>query len=145
MSAKQRKQGSRRLDPRLAAALDRGRRLRSKMATAEGGAMSCGEAARLLKISESALLKRWREHRLVGWSRGKGVFFPRWQFAHDRLLPGVEEILQTFASNDHWRVMGYFLCERLSLNKRRPLDLLREGAVTAIVNHAKAYAHDDVW
>jgi hypothetical protein len=145
MAPRLRKQPSQRVDPRLAAALARGRRLRAQMARAEGGAMSCRETARFLKMPESAVLKRWREHRLVGWRRGKGVFFPRWQFTDRRLLAGIEDILQTFASDDHWRIMGYFLCTRLSLNKRRPLDLIRAGEVAAIVNHAKAYAREDLW
>jgi hypothetical protein len=145
MPIKRSKQLQLRLDPRVVAALARGKRLRRKMAEAEGGAMTCRETARLLGITESAVLKNWKGHGLIGWVRGKNVFFPRWQFIGGRLLPGIEEILQTFASDDHWRLMAYFLCTRHSLNNRRPLDLIRSGELSAIIDHAKAYAREDLW
>ncbi|HZR19086.1 MAG TPA: hypothetical protein VFE51_17495 [Verrucomicrobiae bacterium] len=115
------------------------------MARAEGGAVSSADAARLLGVSEKTVLNRWRHHRLVGWKKRTQVFFPVWQFRDGQPLPGVEEILGIFSSDDHWRIMGYFLLNRLSLGEQRPLDLLREGKVALVIQHAKAYGKEDLW
>jgi hypothetical protein len=132
-------------DPRLIRAYERGRVVRRQMAKDEGGAIACSKAAQLLSISEAGILRHWREHRLVGWKRGSDVFFPVWQCKCAKVLPGIEEVLAVFASDDHWRVMGYFLMTRASLQDKRPLDLLRSGQVAEIVAHAKAYAAENLW
>jgi hypothetical protein len=54
--------------------------------------------------------------------------------------------VKIFHSDDHWRVIAYFLCQRLSLQQRRPLDLLRSGGKAAeIITHAKCYAREDLY
>jgi hypothetical protein len=135
----------RKRDHQLAAAIARGERLRRQMSLAEGGAITCAETACLLRISEAAVLKRWRDHRLIGWTKRTDTLFPVWQFKGRKLLAGVEAVLRIFRSDEHWRVMAYFLCERLSLQERRPLDLLRSGKVAEVIRHAKAYAREDLW
>lgn len=137
--------GAPQMDPRLAAALARGEMVRQQLAVAEGGSISTAQAARLLGASKATALRRWRTHRLVGWRQGKAVRFPVWQFAGDKLLPGIEEVLQVFQSSDHWRVMVYFLGNRRSLAGRRPLDLLREGKVAEVMAHAKVYEVENTW
>jgi hypothetical protein len=133
------------MDPRLAAAISRGDVVRQQLTVDEGGSVSTAETARLLGVAKSTVLRRWRAHRMVGWRQARAVRFPVWQFAGAKLLPEIEEILQIFHSDDQWRVMMYFLGNRLSLAGRRPLDLLREGKVPQVVAHAKAYAADDNW
>lgn len=102
---------------RLAAALVRGERLRKKMSGAEGGAISSAETSRLLGIRETAVLKRWHRHRLIGWTKKTRTFFPVWQFSGGKLLPGIEEVLKIFRSDDHWRVLAYFLCSDSRWNR----------------------------
>lgn len=51
----------------VAGALRRGLDAREKMATEEGGAMSALKAARLLRISTVAVLRRARLYQLVAW------------------------------------------------------------------------------
>lgn len=133
------------LDPRVAAAIVRGEIVRWKLAAAEGGAISGKETAPLLGISEAAVIRRWRGHRLVGWKVRNAVHFPVWQFQGRTLLTGIEDVLQIFRSDDQWRVLIYFLGKRLSLNRRRPLDLLRRGEAAEVVRHATAYAVDNTW
>jgi hypothetical protein len=137
--------GAPNMDPRFAAAIARGDVVRQQLTVDEGGSISSTEAAHLLGVAKATVLRRWRAHRMVGWKQAKEVRFPVWQFAGAKLLPGIEEILQIFHSDDQWRVMMYFLGNRLSLEGRRPLDLLREGKVPKVVAHAKAYASDDNW
>ncbi len=68
------------LDPRVAAAIARGEIAKKKMAVAERGAISCAEAGRVLGITQAAVIRRWRRHRLVGWPEGQAEHFPVWQF-----------------------------------------------------------------
>jgi hypothetical protein len=137
--------GTKALDPRYAAALARGAILRKKIAAAEGGSISPAKAAQVLGISETAVLKRWRDHRLVGWSDGKSIHFPVWQFSGNKLRPGIVETLQIFRSDEQWRVLMYFLANRESLNGERPLDLLRRGEASKVIEHAASYAQDGIW
>jgi len=133
------------IHPALAAAYARGKIAREKMSLAEGGWISAAKAARLLGISVPQVLCRWRCHRLIGWPHGKAVRFPAWQFTDGKLLPGIEEVLQIFRSNDWWRIVLYFLGTRRSLSNERPLDLLRRGESEKVIRHAADYAQDNEW
>ena len=139
--------GGPRMDHRLADAIARGEIIRQKLAAAERGSMSTAQAARLLGVSKTTVLRRWRRHQLIAWSHGKSVRFPVWQFTGGKTLNGIEPILRIFSSNDQWRVMRYFLGGRLSLKRRRPLDLLREGKVAEVIAHAEAHAapEENTW
>lgn len=141
----ERSPGARRMNLRLAEASDLGEVVRQKLAADEGGSVSGAQAARLLGISKATVLRRWRGHRMVGWSEGKMARFPVWQFAGSKMLRGIEDVLQIFQSDDQWRVMRYFLGKRHSLADRRPLDLLRRGKVAEVLAHAKAFATDNTW
>lgn len=133
------------LDPRYAAALARGVIARKKMATAEGGAISPARAAQILQVTERTVIRRWCAFRMIAWRDENGIHFPIWQFRHGKLLAGVEKVLQVFRSDDQWRVLLYFLGARYSLNRERPLDLLRRGEAAKVVAHAKALAEDNNW
>lgn len=87
-------------DSRLAAVIARGEVVREKLAADEGGSISTAEAARLLGVSKTTVLRRWRNHRLVAWKDGRSVRVPVWQFAGHKMLKGIEETLQIFASDD---------------------------------------------
>ncbi len=87
-----------------------------------------------------------REFKVVYW-RAKGAYrYPKWQFdAAGTLLPGIQDVLQIFKSNDEWRVMRYFLGKRRQLDERRPLDLLREGEIGRVLAHARLHFEDNTW
>ena len=133
------------IDPRLADAIARGELVRRQLATAEGGSISTAQAARLLGLSKSTVLRRWHRYRLIAWKHGRSVRIPAWQFAGHKMLRGIEDVLQIFASDDQWRVMRYFLATRHSLIGRRPLDMLREGKTEEAVAHTKVYAAENTW
>jgi hypothetical protein len=133
------------LDPRYAAALARGVIAKKKMAASEGGAISPARAARVLGVTERSVIKRWCAFRIIAWRDEKGMHFPVWQFRNGKLLTGVESVLKVFRSDDQWRLMLYFLGARRSLNRERPLDLLRRGEAAKVVSHAKALAEDGSW
>jgi excisionase family DNA binding protein len=133
------------MDLLLAAALARGEAVRQKLAIAEGGPVSTAQAARLLGISQATVRRRWRAHRLMAWKQGRSLRFPVWQFAGGQVMKGIEEVLKIFHCDDQWRLMLYFLSDRLSLTGRRPLDLLRERKMAEVIDHAKAHAAENTW
>lgn len=123
--------------------IEAGRKIVEDMKNAEGG--SCTGAD--LKISPAALHKRRANYGIVYWRDAKSQFhYPKWQFnAAGAMLPGIREVLKAFRSSDEWRVMGYFLTPRRQLGERTPLELLRAGEVTKMLEHAKIHAEENSW
>ena len=96
---------------KLTLALARGLEARQQLAEAEGGSLSSEEAARLLGISKTAVLKRLEAGRLLA------ARFPRWQFDdRGRVLVGLEEVLAILNQDerlDAWgQILFFFAGER---------------------------------
>jgi len=95
------------------------------------------QAARLLGISKTAVLKRLEAGRLLA------ARFPHWQFDdRGRVLVGLEEVLAILNQDerlDAWGQILFFLQEKGSFGSRRPLDLLRHGRLKAVCLAAGAY------
>ncbi len=127
-------------------ALARGLEARQQLAEAEGGSASSEEAARLLGISKTAVLKRLEAGRLLAWreERLQAARFPLWQFdKHGQVLAGLQEVLACLNRDpnlDAWGKMLFFLQTKAGLGDKRPLDLLREGRVKEVCQAARAYA-----
>jgi hypothetical protein len=116
----------------LALAILRGRVAREELKQQEGGSISASEAAEKLGISKTAVLKRYREGKLLGWreARQDAVRFPIWQFTEDNVLPGIPEVMTILNEApwmDDWGRILFFLNRRSSLDGKRPLDFLRKG------------------
>lgn len=133
-------------EDKLARASIRGLEARQQLAEAEGGSLSSEDAARLLRISKTAVFKRLDAGRLLAWreERLQAARFPRWQFdEHGRVLAGLGEVLAILDQDerlDAWGKILFFLQEKSSLGDRRPLDLLREGRLKEVCLAARAYA-----
>ncbi len=127
-------------------ALARGSLMQQELKEAEGGSLSSEEAARLLGISKTAILKRLDKGKLLAWreERLKAARFPVWQFDSDgKLLPGLREVLECFENQSHlddWAKVLFFLQNKSRLGDKRPLDLLRDGDLSAVLREAEAYA-----
>lgn len=127
------------MDPRLKAAMERGKLVRAEMARDEGGSYSLAQTAKLLHIRPGSVLRRWRSGKLVAWQADSlELRFPRWQFQGGMVLTGIVDVLQVIPREDQWAVMHFFLCQRLSLRKRRVLDLLRKGDLDTARVYAQA-------
>ena len=130
---------------KLALALSRGLEARQQLAEAEGGSLSSDEAARLLGISKTAVLKRLEAGRLLAWreERLQAARFPRWQFdQHGQVLAGLEAVLEILNREerlDAWGKVLFFLQTKNSLGEKRPLDLLRESSLDGVRLAAEAY------
>ena len=133
-------------EDKLARAAVRGLEARQQLAEAEGGSLSSEDAARLLRISKTAVLKRLGAGRLLAWreERLQAARFPRWQFdQHGHVLAGMEDALQILNQDerlDAWGKVLFFLQEKISLGGRRPLDLLRAGKLKEVCLAAHEYA-----
>lgn len=131
------------MDPRLKQALDRGVEALKELVAAEGGHMSAREAAFRLEVSVEVLENMYQAHQVVGMMIDGELRVFRWQFdADDRLLAGLGEVLRALdgmhGQDDAGRLL-FFLQPRHSLNRRRPLDLLRDGEIERVVWSARDY------
>jgi len=131
-------------DPRLEAALDRGRTVRQKLLEAEGGSISAEAAAKELGMSKVAVLKRYQNHKLVAWREEKqnAIRFPSWQFKNGKVLDGVEAVLDKLNEGDFDDLgrLLFFLSHSKLLGGQRPLDCLRSGEVHKVIVAAQGYA-----
>ena len=131
-------------DSRLAAAIARGAPARRKLADDEGGSFSAQQAAQALGISKQAVLKRYQNGQLIAWrdERRNALRFPVWQFRDQKVLQGIEDTLQILnAGNrlDDFGRMSFFLSNHGFLGGKRPLDCLRRGEVTKVLQAASGY------
>jgi hypothetical protein len=136
------KPSCREFDPRAA-----GERLVEVLKEAEGGAWTGAALQSRFGLTSAVLHRRRKEHRILCWRDAQHEFhYPQWQFTPTgALLPGLQEVLQTFRSSDEWRLMSYFLGPRQQLDDRRPLDLLREGNHHRVLEHARVHAQENTW
>jgi excisionase family DNA binding protein len=110
----------------------------------EGGSISVSEAAKLLGISRSTVLRRYRERRLLGWRDyfGGQIQLPAWQFSGKGLLPGFDEVMAVLRRSTHLDDIAgilFFLSQYHSLDGQRPLDCLREENLEAAIRTAHSY------
>jgi hypothetical protein len=124
-----------------------GKRIVLDLQAAEGGAFSGAELKESFKLTPAVLHRRRKERRIIYWRDSRHDFFyPRWQFTPTgALLPGIQDILQTFKSDDEWRIMRYFLSPRKQLNNQRPLDMLRAGEIEKVMAHARNHGAENTW
>lgn len=136
------KPSRREFDPRGA-----GEQLVEEFKQAEGGAWTGAALQSRFGLTSAVLHRRRKEHRVLYWRDAQHEFrYPQWQFTPTgALLPGLQEVLQTFRSRDEWRLMSYFLGLRQQLGNRRPLDLLREGHSDRVLEHARIHAEENTW
>lgn len=130
-------EAGRRPDRAIDRAAARGLMVRETIKQEEGGHISAEDTARALGISKTAVLERYKKGQLLGWreTRQGAVRFPVWQFADGNVLKGLTEVLAVLSKApgiDDWGRILFFLNRRNSLKGKRPLDLLRQGKVTAV-------------
>ena len=124
-----------------------GERLVEELQAAEGGAWTGQELLSRFELTPATLHRRRKEHRIIYWRDAQHDFhYPKWQFtAGGALLPGIQEVLAAFESQDEWRIVSYFLGKRAQLADGRPLDWLRRGEIAKVLAHAKTHAEENTW
>jgi hypothetical protein len=133
--------------PKSATPSESGFELTRILTEAEGGCYALDEAAKFLGIACDVLRGHVESGHLVSWiDEQDEIRLPRWQFdARGGMLTGIHPILDVFSSRDQWRVMRYFLGKRVSLDNKRPLDLLRSSEVGRVLSHARTHFEDNTW
>ena len=131
-------------DNRLANAIARGITARQKLLQEEGGSVSAEEASRHLGISKAAILKRYQKGQLIAWreERQNAVRFPVWQFQEHKVLDGLEQVLAALNERsrlDDFGRMLFFLSTFGFLGGKRPLDLLRAGKLSKVLEATQGY------
>jgi hypothetical protein len=112
------------------------------MKAAEGGHISVMNAARRMNITPAEIRKLYRNGRVIGWRERHRLRLPVWQFSKTGLLPGMDTILEALRStswDDDWARMLFFLGEVGSLGGKRPLDLIREKRINAVLPLAQKW------
>jgi hypothetical protein len=132
-------------DNRLVNAMARGMTARRKLMEAEGGSLSAEDAAQELGISKAAILKRYHKGQIIAWreERQNAARFPVWQFQDHKVLDGMENVLRILNQGcrlDDFGRMLFFLSNMGFLGRKRPVDCLRAGEVSQVLQAAQGYA-----
>lgn len=114
---------------------------------AEGGSMTGAELLRHHHLTSATLHRRRKEHRIVFWQDARHDFhYPVWQFtATGSLVPGIQDVLRIFKSEDATRVMRYFLGRRGQLGNKTPLECLKAGCKSNVIEHACRHYAENTW
>ena len=126
-------------DPLARAFLD-GLDDKARLIEQNGGVFKTDQVAEYLGITPQAVNKRRALRQLVGLTfRKRGYVFPAWQFTDRGTVPGLEQTLSVLASHDEWMQNVFFINPNTRLGGRRPLDLLREGEITEVLDAAREF------
>jgi hypothetical protein len=129
----------RRDDP-LAAARLRGQEVRWQLLEKSGGVLGAEEVGQVLGLTRQAVDKRRRAGRLIGLSLGRrGYAYPAFQFREGRTLPNLERVLEALRDHDPWMQVAFFLSGNGALGGKTPLNILQQGAWSAVVAAARRY------
>ena len=128
-------------DP-LAAALLRGARIKRALLQDEGGVLSARELAEHLGITVAGLTKKRDRGQIFWLPVGQGYVYPAFQVGGDGLLAGVREVLDALPDRDPWVQVNFMLTGDARLEGARPLDVLRTGAIEAVLRAARAQGED---
>lgn len=129
-------------DPLVHARL-RGLLAMRELLNANGGALSADDVRTMLGISRQAVDKRRRAGRLLAVELPRrGLFYPAWQFTPaGSTLSGMTEILAALRKHqvDGWAQLRFFLSLNDRLGGRRPIDVIGEGDVDAVLEAVGAF------
>lgn len=126
-------------DPLIRAKL-RGIEHRKRIIEKLGGSLSVEQVSELIGISRQAVDKRRSQNQLIGLTLGKrGYAYPAFQFEDGKTLDGLKEVLDALSGHDPWMQSIFFANGNDRLNRRTPLDALRQGETEAVVRAAEAY------
>lgn len=119
-------------------------RTRQAMLT-EGGAISESELELHWATAGDEVKNLVASSSIISWKDDSGYQFPLWQFDRDGLiLAGVAEVRRAVRHLDCWEAMRFFLEPTPSLDGARPLELLRQGQLAAVVRSAQRWKPEGV-
>lgn len=117
----------------------RGAEMKRQLLLEEGGVLSAKDFAERLGITPLEL-GRMRKRNEVFWLVvGNDIVYPSFQIGKKGLLPGIGDMIDSFASDDPWVHVYVMLTGDLRLGGWRPIDALREGRVDDVKMAVQAY------
>ncbi|AFY91124.1 hypothetical protein [Chroococcidiopsis thermalis] len=117
----------------------RGIAARERLLNAEGGPLTISQVEQLLGISRQAIHKRCSKSKLIALTTSKrGYLFPRWQFAENGILSGLESVLAALDESDPWMQAAFILNPNIWLDGASPLEMLRQGKIEDVLVAARA-------
>jgi hypothetical protein len=126
-------------DP-LAGARARGATMKSELLGRAGGAFSAGEVAALMGVTAAAVHARRQRGTLLAVRQANGEFlYPACQFGDEGALPGLAQVLASFAVDGEWTRLSLLLAPAPSLGGAAPVDALRAGDVAGAVEAVSSY------
>ncbi|HEV7370919.1 hypothetical protein [Arenibaculum sp.] len=123
-----------------ARAILRGREIAENDLRASGGAYEMDQVRMLMgNISRQAVAKKVAQDALLAVDGLKGSRrYPTVQFQGDgSVVPGLRAVLRALPDKNPWVRLNYLVNPEPRLGRRRPIDLLREGKVDAVVHAAR--------
>jgi hypothetical protein len=112
---------------------------KAKHAPQEEGSMLTGaQVATLLGISRQAVDKRRKTGNILGVPRPGGVRYPSMQFVDGDVLLGIPGVLHALAACRPADQLAFILTPNQRLDGKRPLDMLRVGAIERVHLVARA-------
>lgn len=107
---------------------------------AAGGAFSMDEVCALLgDISRQAVHKKVQAGALLAVRGPHGrTVFPTFQFTSSGPIAGLSRLSEAFESTNPWMLLNFLVHPDDRLGDRRPIDVLKEGDVDAVVAAARS-------
>lgn len=118
-----------------ASAMSRGTATKQALLRSEGGVLTAENFADQLGLSRSDL----DDLSLFRLDVDGNPVYPAFQLSGAGLLPGIEQVVRAFTIEDPWMCVNFMLTGDARLDRHRPIDLLREGRIDAVVAAAQIY------
>jgi hypothetical protein len=128
--------------PEVLAALHRGHVTREGLLAAEGGSVTARDFGPLVGLSHTAVNSRRNKGEILGVPLERGSYLiPVWQVKDGHILSGVPQTMAVLrsAGADSMAMQAFFLEAHDSLEGRRPLDVLRDGDLKAVLEAATTW------
>ena len=105
-----------------------------------GGSLTSEQVAGVLGINRQEVEKRRSSGNLLGLTAGPQEYrYPAWQFTQSGVIPGFEDVLRVLAACDPWMQAAFPLGSNPRWGNQSPLELLKAGQLTEVIEAAEVY------
>ncbi|MDX2144019.1 MAG: hypothetical protein SFV19_11735 [Rhodospirillaceae bacterium] len=125
------------LDPTADLILNGAYRKRELLKSA-GGAYSSQQVADIIGIERQSVDKRRKANTLIAVPLGEDYGYPACQFDSSGMVKGLAEALKVMPIHDGWMRLEWLLTPDSVLGERSPLEELKAGRITDVIDVAAA-------
>ncbi len=109
-----------------------------QLLTVDGGTVRAGAVAKRLGVPVPVIEQLRQAGRLLAVPDTSGYQYPVWQFEGRGQLAGLPTVLEALRDRDPWQQLQFLLLPNAELDGQRPLDLIRHGALRAVLLAARS-------